>query len=410
MSQCIELLAALAKEQADAIEAWFAAQWAETEPFFYSSVDLRRAAYKLAPVDTNLFPAGFNNLSESAIRRAVHAAERTIEPGMRVLVVPEAHTRNLKYLDSLHVLVEILRAAGAEVVLGSPDSSLDEVMELTTASGHDILVHPLRRDGNRITTRDGFEPDMVLINNDMSDGRLDVLDGVEQRIMPPLGMGWYRRRKSAHFASFRRVATAFSEAFGVDDPWLIATEFHHCGVVNFMEMKGLECVALGVEKVLDRLKGHYARHGIEEEPFVFIKADSGTYGMGIMTVRSSEEVFEMNRKLRKKMHAIKGGVVNTDVVIQEGVPTADYVNGQTAEPMIYLVNGVPVGGAYRVHASRDARANLNAVGMSFTSLCDEGESVLALDQMQEQGPHCDLRVLGLVARLASLAAVREEYE
>ena len=44
-----------------AIEHWFRTQWQERTVPFYSSVDLRNSGFKLAPVDTNLFPGGFNN-------------------------------------------------------------------------------------------------------------------------------------------------------------------------------------------------------------------------------------------------------------------------------------------------------------------------------------------------------------
>ena len=43
-----------------AIERWFRLEWQEHTPPFYCSVDLRNAGYKLAPVDTNLFPGGFH--------------------------------------------------------------------------------------------------------------------------------------------------------------------------------------------------------------------------------------------------------------------------------------------------------------------------------------------------------------
>ena len=46
-----------------AIERWFRLEWMEHTPPFYSSVDVRNAGFKLAPVDTNLFPGGFNNLT-----------------------------------------------------------------------------------------------------------------------------------------------------------------------------------------------------------------------------------------------------------------------------------------------------------------------------------------------------------
>ena len=50
-------------ESMPAIERWFRLEWQEHTPPFYASVDLRNAGFKLAPVDTNLFPGGFNNLT-----------------------------------------------------------------------------------------------------------------------------------------------------------------------------------------------------------------------------------------------------------------------------------------------------------------------------------------------------------
>src|SRR4051812_37323899 len=45
------------------IEHWLRGQWQEHESPFYCSVDLRNSGFKIAPVDTNLFPGGFNNLN-----------------------------------------------------------------------------------------------------------------------------------------------------------------------------------------------------------------------------------------------------------------------------------------------------------------------------------------------------------
>ena len=47
------------------IKQWLHAQWKLTPPPVYGSVDLRNSGFKLAPVDMNLFPAGFNNLNPS---------------------------------------------------------------------------------------------------------------------------------------------------------------------------------------------------------------------------------------------------------------------------------------------------------------------------------------------------------
>jgi len=42
-------------------------------------VDLRNAGFKLAPVDTNLFPGGWNNLTPEMLPLAVQAAMAAIE-------------------------------------------------------------------------------------------------------------------------------------------------------------------------------------------------------------------------------------------------------------------------------------------------------------------------------------------
>src|SRR4030065_626386 len=61
------------------IERWFRSQWLQTPAPFYCSVDLRNAGFKLAPVDTNLFPAGFNNLNPAFLPLCVQAVQAMIE-------------------------------------------------------------------------------------------------------------------------------------------------------------------------------------------------------------------------------------------------------------------------------------------------------------------------------------------
>ena len=66
-------------ESMPAIERWFRLEWMEHTPPFYTSVDLRNAGFKLAPVDTNLFPGGFNNLTTEMLPLAVQASMAAIE-------------------------------------------------------------------------------------------------------------------------------------------------------------------------------------------------------------------------------------------------------------------------------------------------------------------------------------------
>jgi hypothetical protein len=56
------------------IERWFRTQLLEHTAPFYSSVDLRNSGFKLAPVDTNPYPGGFNNLNPDFMPLCVHAA------------------------------------------------------------------------------------------------------------------------------------------------------------------------------------------------------------------------------------------------------------------------------------------------------------------------------------------------
>jgi hypothetical protein len=56
-----------------------ARQWQEHTPPFYGSVDLRNAGFKLAPVDMNLFPGGFNNLDATFLPLCVQAAMTAID-------------------------------------------------------------------------------------------------------------------------------------------------------------------------------------------------------------------------------------------------------------------------------------------------------------------------------------------
>ena len=73
-------------ESMPAIERWFRLEWMEHTPPFYSSVDIRNAGFKLAPVDTNLYPGGWNNLTPEMLPLAVQSAMAAIEKICKELV------------------------------------------------------------------------------------------------------------------------------------------------------------------------------------------------------------------------------------------------------------------------------------------------------------------------------------
>lgn len=388
------------------IESWFEARWQEVAPPFYASVDLRNARFKLAPIDTNLFPAGFNNLRAGFHPACARAIKREVEklcPNARgVVVVPENHTRNLYYFESLASLIEILGVAGLKVRIGSLLPDLNAPRRIELPSGRSVTLEPFKRMGKRAGV-DDFDPCFILLNNDLSAGRPAVLEGLEQPVIPPLALGWSNRTKSNHFAHYRQVANEFA-TFADIDPWLIDPIFRNCGCIDFQKREGEDCVVSYVDEVLRTVAAKYAQYGIDRKPFVIVKADTGTYGMAIMAVASAAEVRDLNRKQRTKMAHAKEGQAVTRVLVQEGVPTLETSGTPpaAAEPVIYMIGSSVVGGFYRVHPDRGPTENLNAPGMHFEGMPETGSFTENASPL--------FYSYGVVARMALLAAARELQE
>ena len=398
-------------ESMPAIERWFRLEWMEHTPPFYSSVDLRNAGFKLAPVDTNLFPGGFNNLTPEMLPLAVQAAMAAIEKicpeAKNLLLVPEKHTRNPFYLMNVQRLTQIFHQAGLNVRLGTLDETIKEPTALTLPDGSTLTVEPLQRQRGRLGTKD-FDPCTILLNNDLSAGIPKVLENLhEQYLLPPLHAGWAVRRKTNHFQSYEEVAKKFAKLLGMD-PWLINPMYTHCGKVNFADGAGMDCVQGNAETLLAKIRRKYKEYGINEKPFVVVKADNGTYGMGIMTVRDAKDLDEINRRTRNKMSVIKDGQEVTEVIIQEGVPTYERMNDAVAEPVVYMIDRYVVGGFYRVHAERGIDENLNAPGSSFVPLAFAESNHLPRPG-EKPGASAPNRfyMYGVIARLAMLAASYE---
>jgi glutamate--cysteine ligase len=398
-------------EASPQIEQWLRAQWQEYTPPFYSSVDLRNSGFKLAPVDTNLFPGGFNNLNPAFLPLCVQAAMSAIEKfcpeAKRLLLIPENHTRNQFYLQNVAQIAAVLKQTGLEVRIGSliPDLAGPTTVELP--NGQNLLLEPLRRQGNRIGV-DGFEPCAILLNNDLSAGIPEILRNLdEQYVLPPLHAGWAVRRKSNHFAAYDQVANDFAAAIGID-PWRINPAFSVCRSINFHERQGEECLVANVTAVLDIVREKYKEYGIAETPYVVVKADAGTYGMGVMTVRDADELIALNRKQRNKMSVVKEGLEVSEVLIQEGVHSFETLNDAVAEPVIYMIDRYVVGGFYRVHTGRGKDENLNAPGMHFEPLAfDTGCNLPDYRCGNPDSPPNRFYAYGVVGRLACLAAAVE---
>ena len=383
----------------------------EHTPPFYCSVDIRNAGFKLAPVDTNLFPGGWDHLTPQMMPLAVQAAMAAIEkicPEARnLLVVPEHHARNPSYLDNVLQLKRIFHQAGLNVRFGSLSPDIKEPTPVQLPGGESLVLEPLIRTDRRLGLKD-FDPCTILLNNDLSAGIPGILEDLhEQYLLPPLHAGWTVRRKSNHFKAYEEISKRFGKLLGID-PWLINPMFAQCADVDLAQGRGMECLTTHVDALLSRIKRKYKEYGINEKPFVMVKPDNGSSGLGVITVHDAKELEAIARQAKSRTGAVRDGMPLSEIIILEGVLTNERIEGAVAEPVVYLMDRYVVGGFYRVHAGRGVDENLNAPGASFEPLAfsDSGRLPQKGEKPGSSGPN-RFYMYGVVARLAMLAASYE---
>ena len=391
-----------------AIERWFRLEWMEHTPPFYTSVDVRNSGFKLAPVDTNLFPDGWNNLTQPMLPLAVQAAMAAIEkicPEARnLLIIPQNQFKNTFYLSNLVQLRHVFQMAGLNVRIGSISPDVKKSTVVALPNGDSITLEPVVRTRGRIGVKD-FDPCTILLNNDLHAGVPGILEDLhEQYLLPPLHAGWSTRRNSMHMKCFEEVAKRFGKLVGVDH-WLVTPMYDKVGTIDFASEAGLQKLTGHVDALLAKIKKKYKEYGIKEKPFVVVKDDDSSNGMGIMTVRDSKDLVAL------KASATKGAKVAEavhDIFLQEGVLTYERVNDGVAEPVVYMMDRYVVGGFYRVHAERKMDENLNAPGSSYVPLAF-AESAHLPQPGVRPGASAPNRfyMYGVIARLAMLSASYE---
>jgi glutamate--cysteine ligase len=375
------------------IETWFSTHFANHTPPIYASVDIRHNCAKISVIDTNLFSAGFNNLDAEACTYAIDAfqkgwADRCI-PAKKILLIPERHTRNTFYHANLHALKTILEQAGSEVRIGYwQDSKHPELADAFNQLGWETI----ERENNHIRLAH-WVPDLIMLNNDLSSGIPEILKDVEVPILPPPSLGWHARLKSTHFALYKQIVADFSNHLDID-PWSLHAEYRMSDHLDFYTDEGVQSLQDSAADLLRELKESYQKRDIPHAPYAVIKPDSGTYGMGIMTIHDASQLNHLNRKQRNKMGTIKDGMPVHRVLIQEGIRSEEIFNAHPAESVLYMVNQEVVGRFYRVHPNKDSETSLNAPGM----LCEPVP-------LNIESPSIYLHSIS--ARLALLAASEE---
>jgi len=372
----INTIAKKIHQNKSAIDDFFVQKFKANPAFFYNSIDLRHSSYKISAIDTNCYPAGFNNLSESGKNTAENLVKKFLSNNFlsspkNIFIIPENHTRNMRYLENLAIIVEILQRQKCQVFIATYNPEIILKTVLTLENQSTITLYPLQKVSGKLAIIDDNKQnifaDLVILNNDLTNGVPEILNNVSTPISPPLAMGWHQRTKSQHFTIYNQTADEVAKILDLD-PWLISSMHEHCEDVDFKESIGLECLAKNVENLLKKISEKYLEYNIKDEPYCYIKADNGTYGMAVWSVSNPQDVIDINKKERNKMNMLKGSTQTSKVMIQEGIITADKINNNPCEPMIYMINGEVVQNLFRTNDSRDERISLNASGATFYNL------------------------------------------
>ncbi len=339
----------------------------------YASLDIRDSGWKVCAVDVNLFPAGFNVLTAndrargSQRMREFLAAKLLKTAPWKITVVPESHTNNAGYLENLSGILGLLREAGCEVRLAWSGPPIPKAWPLKTASGAVLEYLPPQ------VALEGA--DAILLNHDLSGGLPAFLKDVHLPTFPSPKLGWYRRRKSDHQQIVEGLLKSIARQLDFFDPWYFAPLSWTIPLPDLSTDEGIDHLANKVDQMIETLKRGYGEREIGETPRVFVKNDAGTYGLGVLSVASGQEVRERRKWIQEKMRKGKGAVAVENLILQEAVPTAlSYgadENLVVGEPVLYLVNGLAIGGFLRIQeklGSEGRWLNLNQPGAKLEAL------------------------------------------
>lgn len=383
---------------------WYASQSKECSLPFYTSFDIRDSGSKIAPVDANLYPAGFNNICQADKESSYELAQNYIKNHYgssieNIGLLTEEHTNNPYYWDNVYWIKNLLSEAGYKVTLLLP-KFVEQKMGFTSASGYELNVEPyeITVDG-KVKSAAGENLDLIISNNDFSTAYDSWVSETSLKVNPPVQMGWHYRKKIDFFTEYNALVTDFAHLIEVA-PELLTIETQTFDQFVLGDEQSMQKLKVKAEEVFAHIKTQYEKLGIDQEPYLFVKNSSGTYGLGVIEIQSPEDVLSWNYKSRKKMKASKGGQGVEVVILQEGIPTIVKDNDDAAEPAIYMIGDQLAGGFLRVNKRKGPQDNLNAPGSVFSRLCVSDLEINHEGLLMEN-------VYGWVARLSVLAVGRE---
>ena len=373
------------------LENWFLEKTISKKLAFYSSFDIRDSNFKIACVDANVFPAGFNNICEEDQKRTAELIKDYLSQyqssAKKILLLAEEHTRNLYYWDNIFVIQSLIENAGYQVTVCVPGKQITSPRKMTTASGRTVNLNLLNKE----------KGDLIISNNDFS-VRYDLPQ--DKECTPPVFMGWLFRKKHRFFKEYNLLTEEFANLLKID-PWHLKIETKLFSPFEIQSQDNLLQLKSSSHEMLKSLKEKYQNFSILEKPYLFLKNNSGTYGLGIINIHDLEELNHWSYQSRKKMKAVKGETNIKEIIIQEGIPTALFSpDDKSAEPVIYMIGSQVAGGFLRSHRTKDHKTNLNSPGVVFRRLC------MSDLEIKTQGLAME-NVYSWLAKIGSLALYEE---
>lgn len=349
-----------------------------------SSTSSNRPSSRLAVVDTNRFPAGFNHVDIADYDKAADALRRNarINGASGITVIHEAHTRMLAYYDSVHALVKILEHCW-------PEKKVERV------SISNFEKHESARRKNDECGRVG---NYFLLNADLSTGMKSEdtnavsspygIDKTDVGDSPTLVkcvsstdrfMGWDIRSKAIHFAFLSPIIEHVSSMLNLEEGSLeasFAVSLECC--VEKPDHR--EQLAVQIDELLRFTAKRFTRDDhdasdsgtISSRRNIFVKNDSGTYGLGVYPFSSGDELRKANSTVLDKLSYARHGQRARRYVLQEGIPTSlRDSEGRSMEVVLMCLAGRCYSYFVRVGAVKNSDIkSLNAPGSFFVQRGD----------------------------------------
>ena len=355
-------------QRREQVKQWFDSYSQQLYHPFYSSYDIRDSGFKIACVDANIFPAGFNNICDVDKDSSVEIVKDYFLKNygnqcQRILLLTEEHTHNPYYWQNIDAIENLLVRSGLKVQVAIP-STHHSTIEVTNALGQTRTVPST----DKIFSDKTNEIDLIISNNDFSESYSELLSKIKIEINPSSLLGWHKRRKHQFFCHYNHLMEELAQIIEVD-PWLLTIKT--TWITDFVpdDHSSRGHLAEKVQIQLDEMRSIYQQRHIKDSASVFVKNNAGTYGLAVASVQHGEDILGWNYKSRKKMKAAKGGRAVDELIIQEGIPSIMTGVEGTAEPVIYMIGPQLAGGFLRTHSEKGPLESLNSPGAVYEKLC-----------------------------------------